>query len=67
MAVLTISREFESGGYEIGSALAEQMHYHYVGKKSFLEDMKKTGERWVQLFYDLDESMPSLWEKHDRE
>jgi len=67
MAVLTISREFESGGYEIGSALSEQMHYQYVGKKSFLEDMKKAGERWEQLFYDLDESVPSLWEKHDRE
>jgi cytidylate kinase len=67
MAVLTISREFESGGYGIGSALAEQMHYQYVGKKTFLECMKKTGERWEKLFYELDESVPSLWEKHDRE
>jgi cytidylate kinase len=67
MAVLTISREFESGGYGIGSALAEQMHYHYVGKKNFLECMKKAGEPWEKLFYDLDESVPSLWEKHDRE
>jgi cytidylate kinase len=67
MAVLTISREFESGGYGIGSALAEQMHYQYVGKKIFLECMKKAGEPWEKLFYDLDESVPSLWEKHDRE
>jgi len=67
MAFLTISREFESGGYGIGSALAEQMHYQYVGKKNFLECMKKTGERWEKLFYELDESVPSLWEKHDRE
>jgi cytidylate kinase len=67
MAVLTISREFESGAYGIASALAEHMGYQYVGKKIFLECMNKEGEQWEKLFYDLDESTPSIWEKNDRE
>ncbi|MCK7469315.1 MAG: cytidylate kinase-like family protein [Desulfosudis oleivorans] len=36
MAILTISREFRSGGQEIGTAVAERMRYDYVGKERIL-------------------------------
>jgi cytidylate kinase len=67
MAVLTISREFRSGAHEVGSAVAELLSYKYVGKEQLAKDLQKAGERWRQLFYDLDETVPSMWEKYDWE
>jgi len=58
MAVLTISREFRSGGQEVGAAVAERLAYQYVGKERILEEMGKVGDRWRKMVFDLDEAAP---------
>lgn len=65
MAILTISREFGSGGREIGAAIAGQMRYDYVNKERILDDIRKSGKKWEEWSKSLDEHSPSTWEKHD--
>jgi cytidylate kinase len=65
MAVLTISREFGSGGREIGNAVADALGYAVVGKERMLEDIRTMGHKWEQWSKELDEHSPSLWEKYD--
>ncbi|HRT71584.1 MAG TPA: cytidylate kinase family protein [Syntrophales bacterium] len=65
MAVLTISREFRSGGREVGAAVAEKLAYQYVGKERILEEMGKVGDRWRKMVFELDEAAPTLWERYD--
>jgi cytidylate kinase len=67
MAILTISREFRSGGQEIGTAVAERLRYDYVGKERILSDLKGQGERWVELLNQVDEDRPTIWDKFDWE
>jgi len=64
-AILTISREFGSGGREIGQAVARDLGYHYVDRDAILADIRKDGPKWEQWARDLDEHRPSVWEKHD--
>jgi cytidylate kinase len=65
MAILTISREFGSGGREIGHAVAKLMGYAYINKEDILSDIRKDGTKWEQWAKDLDEHRPSVWEKFD--
>ncbi len=65
MAILTISREFGSGGRDIGKAVAESMKYVYVDKETVLEEIKGLGSQWEEWAKDLDERSPSLWERYD--
>lgn len=65
MAILTISREFGSGGREIGKAVAEAMGYDYVDRKRVLEDMSKAGSVWEEKAKHFDENYPTLWERND--
>jgi len=67
MAILSISREYRSGGREIGRAVAREMHYEFVDKDRILLDLKASGEKWRNLAEDLDEVQPTLWEKFDWE
>ncbi len=67
MAILTISREFRSGGQEIGTAVAERLRYEYVGKERILSDLKGQGERWSELLNQVDEDRPTIWDKFDWE
>jgi cytidylate kinase len=67
MAILTISREFRSGGQEIGTAVAERMRYDYVGKERILSDLRGQGERWIALLNEVDEDRPTVWDKFDWE
>ena len=67
MAILTISREYRSGGQEIGSAVAERMRYDYVGKERILTDLRGQGERWIALLNEVDEDRPTLWDRFDWE
>jgi YjbE family integral membrane protein len=64
-AILTISREFGSGGREIGQAVARAMGYRYVDREALLADIRKDGAKWEQWAIDLDEHHPSVWEKYD--
>ncbi|OPX95317.1 MAG: cytidylate kinase [Syntrophorhabdus sp. PtaB.Bin006] len=65
MAILTISREFGSGGREVGQAVAEAMGYEYVDRKRILEDMRKEGKVWEEKAKHFDENYPNLWERND--
>jgi hypothetical protein len=65
MAVLTISREYGSGGRNIGQAVARFLEYQFVDKESLLADIRVLGHKWEQWSKDLDEHSPSLWEKYD--
>lgn len=65
MAILTISRQFGSGGREIGEGVAAALGYDYVGKHRFLSDLREISEQWEQWGEALDEHAPSIWEKYD--
>ncbi|MBM4295641.1 MAG: cytidylate kinase-like family protein [Deltaproteobacteria bacterium] len=67
MAILTISREYGSGGREIGQMVAQRLGYQYVDKERFFHDLEKAGPRWGRVARDLDEVCPTLWERHDWE
>ncbi|NLI83361.1 MAG: cytidylate kinase-like family protein [Deltaproteobacteria bacterium] len=66
MAVLTVSREFGSGGREIGRAVADSLGYAYVDKESILRHLKGAGGKWEDWGKGLDEHCPTVWEKYDR-
>jgi len=63
MAILTISREYGSGGKEIGREVARLMGYQYVDRGRILEDMKKVGVKWEELAKYFDENNPNIWER----
>jgi cytidylate kinase len=65
MAILTISREYGSGGKEIGRRVAQRMKYEHVDKKRLFLDLDRLGKRWGQVARELDEVSPDLWERHD--
>jgi cytidylate kinase len=65
MAILTISREYGSGGREIGRLAAGRLGYQYLDKERLFQDLDKAGERWGQVARELDEVCPTLWERHD--
>lgn len=64
-AVLTISRQYGSGGREIGQAVAREMGYAYVDREVLLEDIRRAGRKWEQWAAALDEHRPTVWEKFD--
>jgi cytidylate kinase len=65
MAVLTVSREFESGGREVGQAVAKLMSYTYVDRGTILEDMRKAGKQWEEQASYFDENYPSVAERYE--
>jgi len=64
-AVLTISREFGSGGREIGQAVARELGYAYIDREAILADIRRDGPKWEQWAKELDEHCPTVWEKYD--
>jgi cytidylate kinase len=65
MAILTVSREFGSGGREIGRAVAESMGYEYVDREKIHDEIRVAGRDWDEWGKELDEHCPSIWEKYD--
>jgi cytidylate kinase len=65
MAILAISREYGSGGREIGRRVAERLNYGYVDKERLFLDLDRVGRRWGQAARELDEVCPTFWERHD--
>ncbi len=63
--VLTISREFGSGGREIGQAVARDLGWTYVDREILLDDIGKDGSKWERWAQDLDEHRPTVWERYD--
>ncbi len=65
MAVLTISREYGSGGRDIGRLVAERLSYQYVDKERLFRDLDELGKRWGRVAREVDEVCPTLWERND--
>ncbi len=65
MAILTISREYGSGGEEIGHAVAGSLGCEYVDRDKILDDIRREGGKWAAWANDLDEHCPTIWEKYD--
>jgi cytidylate kinase len=65
MAILTISREYGSGGREIGHTVAERLGFAYEDRVTLLADLRATDPSWERFGDDYDEHKPSLWERFD--
>lgn len=65
MAILTISREFGSGGREVGRAVANKLGYEYLNKERILKELGAFGKKWEEWGKGLDEHAPSMWERYD--
>jgi len=65
MAILTISREFGSGGREIGRAVVQEMGYEYLNRYKFFQEVSACGKKWEKWGKGFDEHSPSVWEKYD--
>ena len=65
MAILTISREYGSGGREIGRAVAAALGYRYEDRRTVLAGLRETHPRWERWGEEYDEHRPSLWERCD--
>ena len=66
MAIITISREYGSGGHLIAASVADIMKYSYIDKKAIAKEIKKLGPVWAKWEDEIDESGPSIWERFDR-
>lgn len=65
MAILTISREYGSGGAEVGRMVSERLGYQYVDKERLFADLEKAGARWGRVAREVDEVCPTVWERFD--
>ena len=65
MAILTISREYGSGGREIGRAVSSQLGYTYEDRLTLLAALRAADPSWERFGDEYDEHKPSLWERFD--
>lgn len=62
MAILTISREIGSNGYDIGRKVANAMNYHFADKVIMKEILKEYG---IARFNEIYESNIGFWDLYD--
>jgi cytidylate kinase len=65
MAILTIAREYGSGGKEIGKNVSGLLNYTYIDRKQILEDMKRVGTNWEEMAKYFDENQPTVVERYE--
>lgn len=65
MAILTISRDYGSGGREIGRDVAARLGYSYVDRVSLLAALRAAEPDWERFGDEYDEHKPTLWERFD--
>jgi cytidylate kinase len=65
MAILTLSREFGSGGRDIGRGVVKELGYEYLNRDKFFSEVRARGKKWEEWGKGLDEHSPSIWEKYD--
>jgi hypothetical protein len=65
MAILTITKQYGSGGGEIGLAVAEQLGYDYIPLKRIYEEARKAGDAVVKMAETVGDGIPGLWERND--
>jgi cytidylate kinase len=64
MAILTIARQYGSGGKEIGRKAADLLNYAYIDRTQIFQEMKKAGIDWEKEAKYFDENQPSIWERY---
>jgi cytidylate kinase len=65
MAILTLSRQYGSGGREIARTVAERLGYAYEDRVTLLASLRATNPDWVRFGDEYDEHKPSVWERFD--
>ena len=65
MAILTVARQFGSGGREVGQKVADDLGYAYVDRERILNDIREAGEKWEEWGKGLFEHCPTIWERYD--
>jgi len=65
MAILTITKQFGSGGGEIGSSVASFLGYEYIPLGRVFEEAGKAGNKIKKLAEEVGKSVPGLWERTD--
>jgi cytidylate kinase len=65
VAILTISRQYGSGGRQVGQLVAGRLGCELVDKETLRRDLLARGEVWARLDMELGEIKPDLWERHD--
>jgi len=65
MAILTISKEFGSGGTQIGQFAAKFLNYEFISLNKIHEDARQTGKQWERAMEDYEGGYTTLWEKYD--
>jgi len=65
MAVLTISREYGSGGREIARSIAVRLGYAYEDRVTLQAALRASNPGWERFCDEYDERTPTLWERFD--
>ncbi|MDY0186384.1 MAG: cytidylate kinase-like family protein [Syntrophus sp. (in: bacteria)] len=65
MAILAITKQFGSGGGEIGSSVANLLGYEYIPLNRIFEEAAKAGMEMQRLAEKFDSHVPGLWEQID--
>jgi cytidylate kinase len=65
MAVLTISRQFGSGGKAIGEGIANALGYEYIDRGRMHRDLRAKGPRFEEWAKAFDEHYPAVSERSD--
>lgn len=65
MAILSITKQFGSGGGKIGSAVAGLLGYEYVPLKRVFEEAGTAGHKIKNLAEEVSKTVPGLWERTD--
>ncbi len=65
MAILTVARQLESGGRDLGREIADRMGYKLINRKTIFEEMQSVGDQWEEWARYFKEQAPNVWERHD--
>lgn len=65
MAILTVARQLESGGRDLGREIADRMGYELINRRRIFEEMRSVGEQWEEWARYFKEQAPNVWERHD--
>jgi cytidylate kinase len=65
MAILTITKQYGSGGGEIGKSVAETMGYDYIPLKRIYDEAKKAGDAVMKMAETVGDGIPGFWERND--
>lgn len=65
MAILTVARQFGSGGLKLGRRVADDLGYTFVDRERILNEIREAGEKWEEWSKDLFKHCPTIWERYD--